>query len=326
MTSSAPDPGGAELGLRERFSRAQAGDEPLAFLLIAIDRLERVSDEGLRELLRTSVDGLVLSDPESSAWICSRWGDRTLVLCPGLGLPEVPAVARRLIEGARKLRIKRGETRVRVAVSVGVAHTRGRPQLPFEVFLGVAEESLGVAQGAGGNRWVHTELYGMLERRVKGGGGGDGAPPVFPLSAIAGASAPVVLTPAPRSQAAPPPPRAPSLLAPTVAQGAVVRVSVPAGPIGTSSAEPPGAEEEADPSPSDVDILQRRLRKLMHALELAETEIRRLREEQGAERGIASIYRTVQGLSPDDNFVDVKRKLMLDIFEANQQLQKISAN
>jgi hypothetical protein len=111
-----------------------------------------------------------------------------------------------------------------------------------------------------------------------------------------------------------------------VSQGAVLRVQPPL-PRGNGAAPPVGrTAAQAGGTSEDVDILQRRLRKLMRALELAESEITRLRQEQGTERGIASIYRTVQGLSPDDSFLDLKRKMMFDIFEANQQLQKISAN
>jgi GGDEF domain-containing protein len=316
-----------------RYERAQYERTPIACLLVAVDRIERFTDLSLRDVLRTAVDGLVAREPESHDWLVGRSGEYVLVLCPGVTVQDAPPAARRLIEEARKLRVMHGKRKLRVTLSIGIAHNHKRPELAYEAFLGVALESLGVAQGAGGNRWVHTELYDMLRRRFPDRA--PAAPPVVdsaPVASAAPATSVAPAIPAP-AHAAPPTPAVPHGSAPiapasstapppsTVAPGAVVRIQpgVPAAP----SLPPP--LEETGPTSETIEILQRRVRKLANALEEAEVEIAALRGEQ-AEAGVASIYRTVQGLSPDEAFIDLKRKLMSDIYEANRQLQQVSNN
>ncbi len=297
----------SDANARSLFERAQYEGKPVAGLLIAIDRIERISDAGLRELLRTAVDGIVIHEPEAHDWQISHMGERVLVVCPGLSVQDAPQAARRLIEEARKLRITHGQRKLRATLSIGLAHNHQRPELVFDAFLGVAHESVGVAQGAGGNRWVHTELYDMLRRRFP-----DRAP-----------APPPDIPPAP---AAEPPPASAATPPPSVAQGAVVKIhphAIAPTPAPTPALPPP--IEETTIESETVEILRRRVRKLACALEQAEEEIAALRGEQEG-LGIASVYRTVQGLAPGEAFLDLKRKLMSDIFEANRRLQHVAHN
>jgi GGDEF domain-containing protein len=313
-----PSSSDVEPRLRERFERAQYEGTPVACFLIAIDRLERVADAGLREVIRTAVEGLVAHEPESREWQVSRMGEQLFVLCPGLTLHDAPPVAKRLVDEARKLRIEHGPRKVRVSLSIGVAHNKNRHELVFEAFLGVAVESLGVAQGAGGNRWVHTELYDMLRRRFP-----DRAPTPPPEAlAPAPAEAPTAQPDAATAPAAPAPVPTPPA---TVAPGAVVELRPGAAPPAAAVPNLPPPREEAETDNETIDILQRRVRKLAHSLEQAEAQIAALRGEH-TEPGIASIYRTVQGLAPDEAYLDLKRKLMFDIYEANRQLQQVANN
>jgi len=284
---------------RALFARAMEGQLDLACLLISVDRLARYRDPALREALRSAVEGVVRSDPEGGTWRVLRSGDELLVLCPRLALSDTGPAARALVEGVRRLSVRRKERNLRPRVSIGVAHNRNRPELDFETLLGVARESLGVAQAAGGDRWVHTELYELLTRRNHATGGAtEAASPHFEELAAG------VEPPAP----------APATAAPV--QGGVAGASGSADPVSPASAP------EAAPL---VDLLERRIAKLNKALERADAEIQHLKRALGGSPGVSSIYRSVQGLSPDEPLLDLKRRLMREIFDANQALRKAAS-
>ena len=72
----------------------------------------------------------------------------------------------------------------------------------------------------------------------------------------------------------------------------------------------------------DVEQYERRIAKLTQSLSLTEVELKRIAAAKNIEIGIGSIYRTVQGLSSDDDSYETKKELMSSIFAANLELQK----
>jgi hypothetical protein len=64
-----------------------------------------------------------------------------------------------------KLRFERDGRTLGVSLSVGVAHNQHDGSLSFDTLVSVAEEGLAVADAAGGDRFVETELYQLYERR-----------------------------------------------------------------------------------------------------------------------------------------------------------------
>lgn len=78
--------------------------------------------------------------------------------------------------------------------------------------------------------------------------------------------------------------------------------------------------QELARSQSQIDNLERRVRKLTDLLDVTESELKRVAAMKNVDLGIASIYRQVQGLSDDDANAEVKRELMKSIFEANLAL------
>jgi hypothetical protein len=83
-----------------------------------------------------------------------------------------------------------------------------------------------------------------------------------------------------------------------------------------------GGPDERD---ARIDVLERRIGKLVRALEDAEAALTRLAQLKDVDLGIASLYRTVQGLSAGESAIEAKRRMMADIFEANVRLQKLIA-
>jgi hypothetical protein len=57
-------------------------------------------------------------------------------------------------------------------------------------------------------------------------------------------------------------------------------------------------------------------------LDATENELRRIAKLKGVEEGLASIYRTVQGLTNTDEDYHRKREMLTLIFEANVDLQR----
>ena len=71
-----------------------------------------------------------------------------------------------------------------------------------------------------------------------------------------------------------------------------------------------------------IDNLERRIRKLTRSLETTEDALRRVSRLGEHDPGIASIYRTVQGLTAEDPAWEAKQSLLGAIFEANVELQR----
>ena len=69
-------------------------------------------------------------------------------------------------------------------------------------------------------------------------------------------------------------------------------------------------------SDAAVNIQERRINKLVHQLEDAEVEIERLRRED--DKGVGSVYRSVQGLDPKEAKAPTRRVLIDGVFEANR--------
>lgn len=70
-----------------------------------------------------------------------------------------------------------------------------------------------------------------------------------------------------------------------------------------------------------IDILERRIAKLTHLLEETEDNLRRIAGMKGLDPGMSSIYRTVQGLSSQEEAFALKKQLMKKIFQANLDLK-----
>jgi len=71
-----------------------------------------------------------------------------------------------------------------------------------------------------------------------------------------------------------------------------------------------------------VELLERRITKLKELLDTTESELVRIARMKGVEGGVASIYRTVQGLSFEESDYGRKKEMLTLLFEANVQLRK----
>lgn len=79
---------------------------------------------------------------------------------------------------------------------------------------------------------------------------------------------------------------------------------------------------ERDEFQSEIEQLERRIGKLVAGLEETERVLARVAATKDLETGIASIYRTVQGLSSGEENMDQKSRMMAAVFAANLELQR----
>jgi hypothetical protein len=72
----------------------------------------------------------------------------------------------------------------------------------------------------------------------------------------------------------------------------------------------------------EVDLLQRRIQKMSEALEANEARLAEVARIGNVDDGLASVYKSVQGLRPEAQQFARKKELMAEIFKANLALQK----
>ena len=70
-----------------------------------------------------------------------------------------------------------------------------------------------------------------------------------------------------------------------------------------------------------IETLERRVQKMRESLDRAEDALRRAEAAGPTEDGIASIYKTVQGLTPDDEAFSQKKGMLEEIFQLNKNIK-----
>jgi hypothetical protein len=70
-----------------------------------------------------------------------------------------------------------------------------------------------------------------------------------------------------------------------------------------------------------IDLLERRVRKLTEHLDRTEAELKRVAKMKVLDDGVSSLYRTVQGLTQEDEQAGQKQGMLQVIFEANLAMQ-----
>lgn len=303
-----------ERRVRESFDRARREGRPLLVLRVEVDGLarhrSRLGPDAAARIL-TALERLLeeLVPGRDHAGMLGETG--LVALVPGTPPERSEDLARTLLERARALRVEgrgvegRGEP-LRVGLSIGLAHTARRGDPTYDTVLHVAEEGVRVARASGGGRVVHTELYNLFQA------GCDRAPGSPGVATRAGGGAA-----GGGSDAAPAPVAAPAPAVPAQRQPAledtvaIIRAELQKSYEGKLQ----GHQEE-------VDILKRRISKLNVILDETEGELRRVMLLKSVDPGIASVYRSVQGLAEGDPDFELKHKLMTSIFEANLMLAR----
>ena len=347
--------------MRVEFERAQRYKYPIVCMKIGIDRFAQLQDlyglESKEEILRSLID-LLRSVTRDSDFLAYLLDDRLLAVFPHTPYAGASVLAQRLLDGARNMHFDSDGRSLRITLSVGIAHNGHPGSLSFETLVQVADEGLMVADAAGGDRFVETELYQLYERKRQRG---------EPLPEELRSLTQLVAVPAwiqqqePADLLAPPPEPIPvqEPEPPAPVQAAPQAPQAPAGPpedptlrslsdklyalIASEGENDEGVTQEEKalifqalqamiPQPDktlpdseykrQVEVLERRLSKLQGQLGMTEEELKRVAKMKNIDLGLASIYRSVQGIADDEDQAELKREMMSSIFEANVQLKK----
>ncbi|HUR28185.1 MAG TPA: diguanylate cyclase [Planctomycetota bacterium] len=304
--------------MRIEFERAQRYKYPLACLLIAVDRLERLSDlHGMetKETILRSLSELLRAETRASDLLGVLVDDRLLVMIPHAPRTGTDALAKRLLEGARKLKFESDGRKVRITLAIGGSHNQtAKPiqRLFYETLLSVAESGLDVALQGGGDRYVHTELYDWFQKRAER---------ELPRGALSPTPSPGALFGQDPS----------SPLQPEYVPGmrifadpeaaARARALAAAAHVAPAAIVASLSNEREQDYRRQIDNLERRIVKLNEMLERTEQDLSRMAALKLVDPGVASIYRSVQGISPEDEAKALKKELMQKIFEANLELR-----
>lgn len=310
---------------------------PYALLSIRIDDLQRHADAvGVSaDLLLASLAGALRVLPREGDIIALKEGDSMLVALTRSRPEATEALGKRLVAAAMRLPVPGVPHPVVASVSIGLAFARYDEGFWFETLHAVAHEGAEVAASGGGSRAVHTELYSFHQKRLERKHPERPKPVVPP--------APDTRTPAssaPKPAAAATAP-APARIATPMAASAGTNGGAPAASNALDSrqnvqdleervlrlakewAQEALAKALADQSKqhsSEVDLLERRIKKLSKSLEEAQVDLERAQGGAETDPGIASTFRAVQGLHGGAD-VAAKLEMLAKLVEMNLALR-----
>lgn len=323
--------------MQVEFERAVRYGYPYTLMLIEVDRLEYLHDlygyQSKEEILQ-SVVTLLRSMTRASDVLGCMQDDRVMAVFPHLSTEAVGPLTSRLLRGCRELEFESDGRSLRATLSIGVSIATESEDPEFGLFVSTAAEALAYALEAGGDRYVIREAAASMIAGIRD---------ELTLEATK-LRAERPLAQQARRPEAPVPPPTPAPRIPSIED-------LPKGPlrdrirvlfqaIGEGSPELKKLEHEvlalaekslrdaraveadAETQGKQIDTLERRIGKLKSLLDQAEVELHATARRKGVEEGVASIYRTVQGLSQGDGDFERKREALTLIFEANAKLQK----
>jgi len=342
--------------MRIEYDRARRYGYTASAMLIAVDRLEYLHDlygwESKEEILASVIRAL-RSTTRNSDFLGCMSDDRVMAVFPHTDETTIGAIATRLLGICRQLDFRTDGRSIKATVSIGVATLRRDRKVQFDEFLQAAEEAVAFALSSGGDRFCRresaTDVIGDLREEIEREAqrlveeqqrlareltaqerprsvpeqedhlhgsilgewepGGMARPAAgfsdLPETDLGGRLRGLFRRHA-RSQDR------------RLLEDEVVRVAEEGLRLAREAAVSKTVAEHS----SQIDLLERRLTKLKDLLDVAEGELAHLASIKGVDAGIASIYRTVQGLSQSESQFAQKKEMLSLIFEANLELQK----
>ncbi|MEX1025062.1 MAG: GGDEF domain-containing protein [Planctomycetota bacterium] len=345
--------------MRVEYERAARYHYPVALMIIDVDRIEYLHDlygyESKEEILQ-AVIGLLRAVTRASDFLGCMHEGRLMALFPHTSQAAAGALADRLLSGSRRLKFESGSRTLRTTLSIGLAVAAEDPHLWLD-FVQAADDALAYAIEGGGDRYVQregaVEMLGRLRTDLEAEELAlerehtrlDGLRSALP-SRDAAPSAHTITPPSARDLA---PGMVPG--ARPAGQGNVLdprdreRFMQLVGPVfqelGERTPKIRAAMEravdlliktvertrretldsQAAKGADTVELLERRVAKLKEALTAAEAEIGRVAALKAMDPGLASVYRSVQGLDEGAQDVSRKREMLAVLFEANVKLR-----
>lgn len=305
--------------MESEYRRAARYGHPLALLLVEIDRLESLHDlygvESEERIVR-AVGSLLRSATRASDVLGTVRDQRLLVLVPHTTASGAATLARRLLAGCRELEF-RGDGRVlRATLSIG--SVQRAEEEGFARLVERGEQALRVAVAGGGDRLVEYERLPRAPAATR----------VVPASPAAPVPRRAVSAPGPS-----PLPDVHELPGATLAEKVRRLLRLAGGPgdhavlerevlavlqrtVGEARAPRATRAEVQD----EMRTLAERVAELKRLLDASESELARMIQEKSLDPGMASIYRSVQGLDPGEHNFAQKKELLAVLYRANVEL------
>jgi len=315
--------------MRIEFDRATRYDYPIALMLCEVDRLDSLHDlygyESREEILH-AVFTLLRSMTRESDFLGTFLGDRILALFPHTPGKAAQTLAGRFLRGSRKLKFESDGRSIRATLSIGIGFFEPGKPVAFDQWVDSAEEALAYAIEAGGDRFVQRETAASLIQSLRE----DLEAESDRLALGLPAEAMEPLAALPRIEDLP----EVDLATRIGTLFDAVRASAPTLDLGRLQEDVLNAARECivvarDRALTELVIehenqitnLESRVNKLKELLDATETELRQIAERKGLDPGVASIYRSVQGLEEGEKDFERKKEMLVLLFEANMDLR-----
>lgn len=290
--------------MRAECDRATRYKYPVTAMSIAVDRLDQLGDlYGFesRDAILSEVTTVIRRNTRESDFLGYKQGGTFHALFPHTARPAGPALAGRLLRDTAALLFDEGQARVQVTLSVGVTFFAEEEAVDFDMLMGQTAVAIERASARGGNCFdVYVPPKPVLES--------------LPLQTLDTDDLGELLA--------------------SMLDEKLERFYRSAG---ESLPDFGGREQEVlalavkkmeaehqlmrDQHAVQVEKLERRLSKMSGSLEATEGALRRSLVDGVPDSGIASIYRTVQGLTDVENDAELRKEMMSKIFEANIELR-----
>jgi diguanylate cyclase (GGDEF)-like protein len=327
--------------MRVEFQRAARYGYDLACLCVSIDRLGHLQDLYGRESrseLQDALHELLKSSTRDSDFPRCMVDDALIALFPHTGSRGALTLCRRVLKGARKLEFESDGRPIQVTFSIGVAANRDAGVRDIETLVQQAQAGMALARAAGGDRWMRQEqagsefdqirreledLRGALDRQGDVVREAASVKAVLERADLPGGSPALLERPEDRAFAEQM--RAQLDLAgfPPGADGARLREqAIDCALRGIHEERRRSIERQMRENEGEIDNLRRRVAKLNSSLRATEEELSRVMAVKNIDPGVASIYRTVQGLSVDAANAQARLEMLTQIFQANVALRK----
>ena len=290
--------------------RAQRYGHDLTCLVIGIDRIEQLADfyghESREEVIESVVE-LLLSRLRVGDFLGCRDADNLIIALPFTSPEGARALAQRLLAGAREIFFSSEGRTLRISISIGAAHSGDPAANCFDDLLKAATTGLREAGSSGGGRYV--------EKRVEAEQPGENQ-----QSLRAELEERIESLRSSLHNVNPPAPQLPSdqTLADKLRELLQQDSSLAKGE-GDLQREIQDLMQQHN---RQIQVLERRIGKLSTSLEATEGQLSEMALLRDVDPGVASIYKTVQGLEIEGPQSEMKRGAMSAIFDANKLLQE----
>ncbi|MFT5286509.1 MAG: diguanylate cyclase (GGDEF)-like protein [Planctomycetota bacterium] len=295
--------------------RATRYGHELTCLVIGVDRIEQLADfyghESREEVIESVVE-LLLSRLRVGDFLGCRDADRLVIALPFTSAEGARALAQRLLAGAREIFFSSEGRTLRISVSIGAAYSDDPACTCFDDLCEAATKGLWEAASSGGGRFI--------EKRVE-----PDKPDVDQVALRTELEARVELlreslhnvnVPAP-------PPELPSDQ--TLADKLRELLQKDSSSVGGGGGGVDLQREVQDliqQHNRQIQVLERRIGKLSTSLEATEGQLSEMALLRDVDPGVASVFRSVQGIEEQGPQAEVKRGVMSAIFDANMLLQE----